>query len=63
MLAATTAKLAELQTLRRRLFVFRRHIVTAFTFRALQYDIIARHISPLELYSLSYRQTFKLAAQ
>jgi hypothetical protein len=52
MLATTTTKLAEFQTLRRRLFVLRRRVIATLTFRALQYDIIARHISPLELFFL-----------
>ncbi len=45
--AATAAKLAELKALRRRLFIFRRHVITTFTIRALEHNIIARHNSPL----------------
>ena len=46
MLAATAAKLTKLQTLRRRLFILRRRVITTLAFRALKHNIIARHDSP-----------------
>jgi hypothetical protein len=49
MFAATAAKLTELQTLRRRLFIFGRHVITAFAVRTLKHNIIARHNSPSQM--------------
>ena len=45
MLAAATTELLELQPVRRVLLVLRRHIIALFTFRALQNNVISRHIS------------------
>jgi hypothetical protein len=50
MFAATTAKLTELQTLRGRLFILRRNIITTLACRALKHNIIARHNSPSQKY-------------
>ena len=46
---AATAELAELQPLRRRLLVLRRHVIATLAFRALQHDVIAWHNSPSNL--------------
>jgi hypothetical protein len=48
---ATTTELAELQTLRRRLLILRRRVITTLAFRALQHNIIAWHKSPSKLNS------------
>lgn len=42
-LAAPATKLAELKSLGRRLFVFRRRVITTLAFGALKHNIIARH--------------------
>ena len=44
-LAAAAAELPELQALRRRLLILRRHVITTFAFRALQHNVIAWHKS------------------
>jgi hypothetical protein len=43
MTTAEAAELLELKAFRRRLLVFRRHIIAVLAFRALQHDIITRH--------------------
>src|SRR5205085_5021223 len=43
---AAAAELAELQPLRRRLLILRRHVITTLAFRALKHNIIAWHNSP-----------------
>ena len=43
---AAAAELAELQPLRRRLLVLRRHVIATLAFRALKHDVIAWHNSP-----------------
>ena len=48
MLTAASAKLAKLESLRRRLLIFRRCIITTLTIRALQYYIVARHNLPFK---------------
>ena len=53
MFAATTAKLTELQTLRGRLFILRRDVITTLACRALKHNIIARHNSPSQKYKES----------
>src|ERR1700755_2841820 len=45
---AASAELLKLQTLRRRLFVFRRRVITTPTSLTLQHYIIARHSLPLK---------------
>ena len=45
-LAATAAEFAELKTLRGRLLILGRHVVTTFAVRALKHNVIARHKSP-----------------
>jgi hypothetical protein len=46
--AATAAEFVEFKTLRSCLLVLRRRVITAFAFRALQHNVIARHKSPFE---------------
>jgi hypothetical protein len=41
---ATTAELLELEPVRRVLFILGRHVVALFALRALQNDVISRHI-------------------
>ena len=48
-LAATAAELTKLKTLRGRLLILRRHVITTLTIRALKHNIIARHKSPSKL--------------
>ena len=48
MLTAASAILAKLESLRGRLLIFRRRIVTTLTIRALQYYIVARHNLPFK---------------
>jgi hypothetical protein len=48
-LTATAAEFIEFEPLRRRLLVFRRHVVAAFALRALQDNVIAWHKSPSSL--------------
>src|ERR1051325_6508474 len=45
-LAAAAAELPELQALRRRLLILRRHVVAALALGALQHDVVARHNLP-----------------
>src|SRR5436853_3398309 len=47
MLTAASAELLELQAIRSRLLVLRRHVIAAFTIAALQYNVIAWHYSNL----------------
>ena len=47
-LAATSAELTKLQTLRGRLLILRRHVVATLAVRALKHNIIARHKSPFK---------------
>jgi hypothetical protein len=49
MFAATAAKLTELQTLRGRLFILGRDVITTLAFRALKHNVIARHNSPSQI--------------
>ena len=49
MLAATAAELTKLKTLRGRLLILGRHVITTLTIRALKHNIIARHKSPSKL--------------
>ena len=44
MLAAATAELLELKPVGRVLFVLGRHVIALFAFRALQNDVISRHL-------------------
>ena len=46
---AAAAELPELQALRRRLLVLRRHVIATLAFRALKHDVIAWHNSPSAL--------------
>ena len=46
-LAAATAELVELQPVRRVLLILCRHVIALFALRALQNNIISRHISSL----------------
>jgi hypothetical protein len=46
MFAATAAEFTEFKTLRGRLLILGRHVITAFAVRTLQHNIIARHKSP-----------------
>jgi hypothetical protein len=48
-LAAAAAELPELQALRRRLLILRRHVVAALALGALQHDVVARHNLPLSI--------------
>ena len=48
-LAATAAELTKLKTLRGRLLILRRHVITTLAIRALKHNIIARHKSPSKL--------------
>jgi hypothetical protein len=48
-LAAAAAELPELQPLRRRLLILRRHVVAALALGALQHDVVARHNLPLSI--------------
>src|ERR1043165_694215 len=48
-LAAAATELPELQALRRRLLILRRHVVAALALGALQHDVVARHNLPLKL--------------
>ena len=45
MAAAATAELFELKPVRRALFVLCRHVVALFALRALQNNVISRHIT------------------
>ena len=49
MLAATAAELTKLKTLRGRLLILGRHVITTLTIRALKHNVIARHKSPSKL--------------
>ena len=46
-LTAASAELLELQAIRSRLFVLRRHVIAALAIAALQYNVIAWHKSPI----------------
>ncbi|HST50691.1 MAG TPA: hypothetical protein VLJ61_01675, partial [Pyrinomonadaceae bacterium] len=49
---ASTAELPKLKALRFRLLILSRHVVTALTFRTLQYDVVTRHkLTPKNLIS------------
>jgi hypothetical protein len=43
---AATAEFLEFETLRRRLLILRRYVITALAFGALKHNVIARHDSP-----------------
>ena len=47
--ATTAAELAELQPVRRSLFILSRNIIAIFAIVTLKHNIIARHKSPLGL--------------
>src|SRR5436305_2797047 len=53
-LAAAAAELAELKTLRGRLLILSRHVITTLAFSALKHNVITRHKSPFTL-----RQNFR----
>src|SRR5947209_14626028 len=53
-LAAAAAELPELQALRRRLLILRRHVVAALALGALQHDVVARHNLPLSIFDLRF---------
>src|SRR5947209_2828759 len=51
---AAAAKLPELQALRRRLLILRRHVVAALALGALQHNVVARHNLPLSIFDLRF---------
>src|SRR2546421_3806404 len=51
--AAAAAELPELQALRRRLLVLRRHVVAALALGALQHNVVAWHKSPSKISTVS----------
>ena len=51
---AAAAELTEFEAFRRRLLVFRRHVVAVLALRALQHNVIARHVSPYFVFNFGF---------